>query len=38
MQGEGDSSVGKIGVGSGMGDGKERSIHIDIKWDRGAVT
>ena len=22
----------------GMGDGRESSIHIDIKWDRGAVT
>ena len=21
-----------------MGDGRESSIHIDIKWDRGAVT
>ena len=37
MQGERDRSVGK-GSGMGMGDGRESSIHMDTRWDRGAVT
>ena len=34
----GRQQCGENRSGMGMGDGRESSIHIDIKWDRGAVT